>query len=296
MNRLAIIGGGEAYSLLREGLVAGTDLGTQETPFGPSEPVFDVPTDAGGYLFLSRHGADAFRTHAGAVNYRANIYALKDLGAQYVLSWTGCGSIAEGFPTGSFAVLEDVIDETKNRPHTFFASSGVGFLRQNPLFCPSLRDALSETMRSMDIDIRFGGIYACTEGPRLDTAAEIRKLQSFGAELVGSTLAPEVFLARELELCYASFAMIMNRAEGTVRRDYVAGELFEGMVEPGEQERVNSALRRFPELLAGVAARVAGRSPDDLGGCPCPHLLDGYRKAGVIGDDWHGYVNADGTA
>lgn len=294
MNRLAVIGGGEAYSLLQSGLIQGEELGARETPFGLSEPVFDIRDGESAYLFLSRHGADAFRTNAGAVNYRANIYALKDLGAQYVLSWSGCGGIAEGFPTGSFAVLEDVIDETKQRAHTFFTQSGVGFLRQNPVFCPTLRDALSATMRDMALDIRFGGIYACTEGPRLDTAAEIRKLQSFGAEMVGSSLAPEVFLARELELCYASFAMIMNRAEGTVRRDYVAGELFEGMVEPGEQERVNRAVERFPGILAGTAARVAGKTPDELGGCPCPHLLDGYRKAGVIGDDWHAYVCTDG--
>jgi 5'-methylthioadenosine phosphorylase len=290
MSGLAVIGGGEAYRLLREGTLQGEELGAQTTPFGTSEPVFRIGSDGNDYLFLSRHGTDAYRINPTAVNYRANIYALKDLGAQYVLSWSACGSIAEGFPTGSFAILEDVVDETRHRPHTFFEQSGLGFLRQYPLFCPVLRDVLSDAMGAESIDVRFGGVYVCTEGPRLDTAAEIRKYQSFGAELIGTTLAPEVFLARELELCYASFALVMNRAEGTVRRDYVAGELFEGMVEPKELEVVNQALARFPDIIEEVANRINDQSPENLGDCPCPHLLDAYRKAGVIGDDWHDYV------
>jgi 5'-methylthioadenosine phosphorylase len=149
---------------------------------------------------------------------------------------------------------------------------------------------MKRQLRALNIDVRLGGVYVCSEGPRLDTAAEIRKYQSFGAELVGSTLCPEVFLARELELCYASFALVMNRAEGTVRRDYVAGELFEGMVDPTEQESVNAALKEIPRILERFAGAVADRPPQDLGDCPCPYLLDAYRKAGLIGTDWHAYI------
>lgn len=293
MTQLAVIGGGEAYRLLREGNLSGEDLGPQQTPYGASQPVFRISSANGEYLFLSRHGVDAYRINPTAVNYRANTYALKDLGAQYVLSWSACASIAEGFPAGSFAILEDVIDETRVRPHTFFVQSGMGFLRQNPLFCPWLRTALLKTMQELHLDKRIGGIYVCTEGPRLDTAAEIRKYQICGAELVGSTLVPEVFLVRELEMCYASFALIMNRAEGTIRRDYVAGELFEGMVAHEELELVHAQLQQFPAIFDAVVRQTSGRGSQDVEGCHCHHLLDAYRRAGVIGDDWHSYVTPE---
>ncbi|MHC4884882.1 MAG: MTAP family purine nucleoside phosphorylase, partial [Planctomycetota bacterium] len=212
MSNLAVIGGAESFRMIQDSHLTAESLGVQETPFGPSQPIHKVQAEALTFLFMNRHGDQGYTTNSASVNYRANLYALKDQGTANILSWTGCGSIAEGFPTGSLAILEDVIDETRNRNRTFFPKSSIGFLRQNPLFCPRLHDHLHNAVTAEAQSVRVGGVYVCTDGPRLETVAEIRKYQSYGAELVGTSLAPEVFLARELELCYISLGVIMNRA------------------------------------------------------------------------------------
>ena len=129
-------------------------------------------------------------------------------------------------------------------------------------------------------------VYVATTGPRLETAAEIRKFSLLGGDLVGQTLAPEVFLARELELCYAALTYVVNYAEGLMDRPYQPGVLFEGLATPAEIERVQAVEAAFPELVLRLLPAQAATSRE----CPCPRLMERYRLRGDIGEDWRTWI------
>jgi 5'-methylthioadenosine phosphorylase len=129
-------------------------------------------------------------------------------------------------------------------------------------------------------------VYVATTGPRLETAAEIRKFRLYGGDLVGQTLVPEVFLARELELCYVALTYVVNYAEGLLDRPYQAGVLFEGLATPEEMARVAAVEAAFPELILRILTALA----DTPRHCPCPRLLERYRLRGDIGGDWRTWV------
>lgn len=285
-DRLAVIGGSRAYALLQGRAISGERLGPRETPFGPSEPIYLV--DAGGraeFLFLSRHGEERYAVTAPFVNYRANIYALRDLGATRLISWSGPGAISAEYRIGQFVVIDDVIDETRSRPSTFFRGGGIGFVRQSPTFCPNLRSLALDAVAPL-ADCAMTGAYVCTEGPRLETAAEIRKHKICGADLVGMTLAPEVFLAKELEMCCAAICYVTNYAEGVRPRAFRPGELFEGLASAEELKKVEQSVALFPEIIARVAKSLAGAPRD----CNCPRLMDRYRKRGDLSSNWRDWI------
>jgi len=226
------------------------------------------------------------------VNYRANIYAAKSLGVTRIVAWTGPGAISRKVRPGDLVLPDDLLDFTRNRPSTFYEGKGIGFIRQFPVFCETLRDALRsaakrrEEGREAGKRIHFGGTYACTEGPRLETPAEIRFLARAGADLVGMTLCPEAFLARELEICYAPVAYVTNVAEGMRKMPYRRGALFEGMLPPGEAAAVEAAKNAIPAIAIAAARAIAGEERD----CPCAVSMERYRKRGVIGPDFRGWV------
>src|SRR5262249_49994939 len=147
------------------------------------------------------------------VNYRANIYALKDLGVRAVVSWSETHAITHNCNIGQYVIVDDLIDETHCRPNTFFENQRLGVVRQWPVFCPSLRSALSATLAQERCKFLDHGVYVCVEGPRRETPAEARKYAAFGGDLIGMTLAPEVFLARELQMCYASLCYVASFVE-----------------------------------------------------------------------------------
>jgi len=257
------------------------------TPYGVSNPVHLFQKDGFLFLFLSRHGEKGYEKTAPYVNYRANIYAAKSLGVTRIVSWTGPGAIARRFRPGDLVLPDDLLDFTRNRPSTFYEGKGIGFLRQFPVFCETLRDALRSAAQRREAGrIHFGGTYACTEGPRLETPAEIRFLARAGADLVGMTLCPEAFLARELEICYAPVAYVTNYAEGVRKMRYRRGALFEGMLPPGEAEAVEAAKNAIPGIAIAAVRAVAGEERD----CPCAVSMERYRKRGVIGPDFRGWV------
>jgi 5'-methylthioadenosine phosphorylase len=179
------------------------------------------------------------------------------------------------------------MDETRSRKGTFFENQGLGFIRQNPVFCPQLRATILETLTRLGAPEADGGVYVCTEGPRLETAAEIRKLALLGADLVGMTLCPEVFLARELEMCYAPVCYVTNYAEGVRPAGFEPGRLFEGLATEGELKAVASAVARFPDIISTLAALLGGQTR----GCACARLMERYRKRGDIGPDWRSWVS-----
>jgi 5'-methylthioadenosine phosphorylase len=291
----AVIGGSQGFRFLA-GDLQKERIGELDTPFGKSQPIFLFERPGGSFLFLSRHGEKGYSVAAPFVNYRANIYALKDLGVNQIVSWSGPGAISTDYKIGRLVVVDDIIDETRRRPSTFYEHKGLGFIRQNPVFCPRLRKIMAETLSSLKLDFASGGTYVCTEGPRLETPAEIRKFGLSGADLVGMTLAPEVFLARELEMCYAALCYVTNYAEGIKEAEFQPGVLFEGLAGKGERQAVEATVERFPKIIAAVAGLAAeglasATSPaEDTPACKCAHSMQRYRDRGDIGDDWREWV------
>lgn len=282
---LAVIGGSEAYTLMESGEIAGERILPPDTPYGQAQPVYSLQVSEHEVLFMSRHGEDGYDVAAPWVNYRANIWALKELGVGRIISWSGPGAIDETLNIGQFVVPSDVIDETRRRASSFFEGTGWGFVRQNPVFCPAMSQALIDVLEGLDLSPASGGVYLCTEGPRLETAAEIRKYRLLGGDMVGMTLVPEVFLARELEMCYASVCYITNYAEGIRTRTFTPGVLFEGLLDDAERQMVESAVHRFPEIIAKLAAVEF-----DEDNCTCSQLMERYRRLGRIGADWRTWV------
>ena len=165
-------------------------------------------------LFLARHGSDhSIAPHL--INYRANVAALAEAGATAIVSTAVSGGIADGLDPGTFVVIDDFLDMTSGRPLTFFDAPGsVQHTDVSDPYDPALRAALVASAADADIEIRNGGVYAATNGPRFETRAEIRALQAMGADLVGMTGCPEVVLANELGLAYGALGVIVNRAVG----------------------------------------------------------------------------------
>ncbi len=284
--QFAVIGGSKAYELLAKGDIKGTRLGERKTPFGDSQAVYLLKVDSVEFLFLSRHGEKGYDVSAPYVNYRANIYALKDMGVDKVVAWSGPGAISRKFSVGDFVVVDDIVDETRDRAGTFFEGKGIGFIRQNPVFCPCLRDSLMATLEGLGLSFKGRGTYVCTQGPRLETPAEIKKFAAYGGDLVGMTLVPEVFLAKELEMCYAALCYVSNYAEGLEDRPFRAGELFEGLSTEEEKERTSQAVARFPRIIAELAKHACrARVP-----CPCPYSMQRYKIDGRIGEDWRDWI------
>lgn len=293
MPTVACIGGSMAYKLMAEGQLGGKDLGCQETPFGPSAPIHELGEGTTAFYFMSRHGERGYHQAPRFINHRANIWALKALGVERILSWSGPGAISRKMTPGSVAIIDDLIDETRHRHDTFYEHGGLGFIRQSPVFCDTCRDALLAAAQKTGLLVHNKGIYACTDGPRLETPAEIRKLAMFGADLVGMSLAPEVFLARELEMCYAAVCYVTNYAEGVVKRDYQAGLRFEGMTTAGEDSAIAATVEHLPQLIRN-AVETLNMGPKRT--CPCSQAMARYRRRGDIGDDWRKWIEPGGGA
>jgi len=278
----AVIGGSKGFELLQKAGARAKRIEPAETPFGKSQAVYEF--DA--FLYMSRHGEAGYSIAAPFVNYRANIWRLKELGVERIIAWSGPAAIDSNINIGEIVLPGDVVDETKHRSDSFFEGTGLGFVRQNPVFCPHLHAALAEAGRDAGLIARTSEIYVCTEGPRLETPAEIRKFTVYGGTLVGMTLVPEVFLAKELEMCYAAVCYVVNYAEGVRERPFRPGVLFEGLLDDHERESVDEAVAAIPDLALKAFELADAREPS----CSCSRLMERYRRRGDIGDDWRTWV------
>lgn len=279
---LGIIGGSQAYTLLSEGAFSGQRIGPLRTPFGSSQPIYRIPCDGSDFFLLSRHGENKYSVTPSSANYRANIYALKDCGVTHIVAWSGPGSLNKEISPGLRVVVDDIIDETSSRVRTFFEHRGVGFIRMSEPFCPSLRTLIIDTLRNLSIDFASHATYVCTEGPRIETPAEIKKYQLLGGDLVGMTLAPEVFLAKELELCYGAICYVTNFAEGLKKTHNDPDLLFGGLANQQELKIVDDAVNQFPAIIRELATRLSGSSQV----CTCPHTMSRYKHSGRLSHDW----------
>jgi 5'-methylthioadenosine phosphorylase len=259
---------------------------TFSTPYGPSRPIHFFRHEGLEFAVLSRHGEAGYEISAPFLNPKANLYALKSLGVDKILAWVAPGSLQEKLAPGDLVVPHDVLDEGRGGPHTFFTGVGWGFIRHNPLFCPEMRAGLLENLQDVPFKVHSQGVYVATAGPRLETAAEIKKFRLLGGDLVGQTLVPEVFLARELEFCYAALTYVVNYAEGLLDRPYQPGVLFEGLATPEEMAQVAALEAAFPELIVKILPALAAAPR----ACSCPRLLERYRLRGDIGEDWRTWV------
>jgi 5'-methylthioadenosine phosphorylase len=287
----AALGGSGAYAIVLERIGKPAGILKSNTPFGKASPIhFIRPEGMEGVLaFMSRHGESGYRITAPDVNYRANIWALKEIGTTRIFSWSGPGAINKVFKPGDYVLPDDLIDLTTKRESTFYQGRGLGFIRQNPVFCPRLRPVIEEALKRLKKKYHDLAVYAVTEGPRLETKAEVRMIEKMGGELVGMTLAPEAFLARELEICYHPCCYVANWAEGVRESPYHAGELFEGMLEKKLKNRVENSVQGLAKIFLETARLIvsAGDLPRD---CPCFSSMLRYRHSGVIGDDWHTWI------
>ena len=204
--RIAIIGGSGVYD---PNLFNEVEKVKSSTPFGPpSGPIHvcrvgDIPV-----MFLSRHGkGHVIPPHM--VNYKANLWALKELGAEYVISPSAVGSLKENIHPGELVILDQFIDMTKTRDYTFFDGGRTMHVSMAEPYCSNLRKIFIDTASEKGIAHHPSGTYVCIEGPRFSTKAESRMFSQF-ADVVGMTAVPETQLARELELCYLNVSMVTD--------------------------------------------------------------------------------------
>ncbi len=208
---LAIIGGSGLYELSR---LTDTAWVAVETPWGaPSDEILTgtLATVAGParLAFLPRHGR-GHRLPPSSVNYRANIAALKQLGATDVLSLSAVGGLRADLPPGTFVIVDQFIDRTAARENSFFGTGLVAHVSMARPVCPRLGDHLQSAMATMGIAHVRGGTYLAMEGPQFSTFAESQLYRSWNCDVIGMTNMPEAKLAREAELCYASVAMVTD--------------------------------------------------------------------------------------
>lgn len=206
-TRLAIIGGS---GLADPGAIEGARRLEIASPFGaPSGPILAGRLAGVEVLFLARHGA-GHRLPPSAVNYRANIDALKRAGATDVVSISACGSLREDVAPGGFVVVDQFIDRTTGRANSFFGPGFVAHASMADPVCPRLAGALAEAARAEGLAVRPKGTYLCIDGPQFSSRAESHLYRSWGADVIGMTNMPEAKLAREAELPYASLAMVTD--------------------------------------------------------------------------------------
>lgn len=204
---IAIIGGSGLYSM--PGL---TD--TQEfdinTPFGsPSAPIVVGTLEGKKVAFLARHGKGHHITPA-EVPYRANIYALKAVGAERIVSINACGSLKQELAPGHIVIPDQLYDNTRDRLQTFFGNGLVAHIGVADPFCSDLTKSLDTAVKATGASVHRGGTFIIIEGPRFSTRAESELYRSWGMSIVGMTAVPEAFLAREAEMCYTIMAHVTD--------------------------------------------------------------------------------------
>jgi 5'-deoxy-5'-methylthioadenosine phosphorylase len=246
MAKLAIIGGTGLTSLKNLEII---NREVVHTPYGePSAPLTHGSIGGKEVLFLARHGyGHTIPPHK--VNYRANIWALKEAGADHIIAVNAVGGIRADMTPGRIVIPHQVIDYTWNRINTYFEEglTHVTHIDFTDPYCPSLRKMLLDGARVIGLNAVEEGVYATTQGPRLETSAEIDRLERDGCDLVGMTGMPEAALARELEICYACCAVVANmgagRGEGAITMEDIEQNLNEGM------DRVRALLEQVAPLV-----------------------------------------------
>lgn len=254
---LAVIGGSGLYDM--PGLQQ-TQEREIETPFGkPSAPIVTGYLEGQPIAFLARHGV-GHPISPSEINYRANIYALKSIGVQRIVSISACGSLREDFKPGEIVIPNQLFDFTKYRKRTFFEGGLVAHISVADPFCPHLSSETFQAVKDTGTTVHRGGSFITIEGPRFSTRAESNTYRAWGMSLIGMTTSPEAFLAREAELCYSVMAHVT---------DYDVWHITE---EPVTVEMVIEILIQNTEIARQAVRNLLHRLTPERP-CDCPHAL-----------------------
>lgn len=220
---LAVIGGSGLCELLGAEVFKEHDM---TTVYGkPSASITEHRLDDVPFCFLPRHG-NPHNLLPHEINYKANINALKLLKVTQIIAVNAVGGISNCMGTGHLVVPDQIIDYSYGRGHTFYGDGrGVEHIDFSQPFSASIRESLTSALFEQQLDYHSHGVYACTQGPRLETAAEIQRLERDGCDIVGMTGMPEAALAREVGIEYASLALVVNPAAGKVNREISMDEI-----------------------------------------------------------------------
>ncbi len=253
--RLAVIGGSGLYSI--EGARAREEFEVP-TPWGlPSDLVAIAEIAGEPVAFLPRHGR-GHRLLPSEVPSLANIWALKSLGVEQILSVSAVGSLSETIAPGDFVLCDDLVDKTTRRPSSYFGGGVAGHVSLAEPFCAGMRAKIGEVLAASHHSFHPSGTYVCMEGPAFSTRAESLLHRSWGAALIGMTALPEARLAREAEMCYATVAMVTDydcwKSDGE--------EVTVEMVLATMKGNTAAIGRMIPDIVAALKGR---------GDCPCRH-------------------------
>jgi len=255
--RLAIIGGSGIYHMAGLKEVEEHDL---TTPFGqPSAPVVTGTLEGQPVAFLARHGI-GHHISPSEINFRANIYALKSMGVERIVSISACGSLREDFVPGDVVIPDQLFDFTRSRASSFFGGGLVAHVNVADPFCPQLSEDLFLAVEQTGARIHRGGAFITIEGPRFSTRAESNTYRAWGMALIGMTTSPEAFLAREAEMCYAVMAHVTDYDVWHVSED------------PVTVERVIEILNRNTAIAQDCVRNLVGALGTERT-CPCPTAL-----------------------
>lgn len=258
---IAIIGGSGLYSMSE---LKGSKTITVSTPYGKAPEISVGKLQNRMVAFLARHG----RGHTippHLVDYRANIWALHKLGVVRILGTTASGSINKKMKPSEIALLTQFLDFTKCRRDTFYegGKSGIVHVDVSEPYCPELRSVLAQSAKKLGIKIHTSATYACTEGPRFETPAEIDAYKKLGADLVGMTSVPECVLARELEMCYAGIGIVTNLGAGVSKTKLSHAAVLELM---------NENLKKVQDVIFEAILQIPEKRS-----CPCSVALEGAK-------------------
>jgi 5'-methylthioadenosine phosphorylase len=259
---IGVFGGSGFYEWL-----AGAESVTIETPYGPASAPIAV-SDVGGrrVAFMPRHGA-RHQIPAPFVNYRANVWAMHELGVRRIIGPSAVGSLQANLPPGDLVICDQFIDRTTGRSDTYYRGPDVVHISAADPYCPELRALAGGVAREQDLRFRPAGTVVVVQGPRFSTRAESRWYGRMGWDIVGMTQYPEVILARELEMCYLNLSLVTDYDAGIEGAPEVAA------VQAHDVMRVLAGnISRVRDLLATLIPLIP-TTPS----CNCQHSLDGAR-------------------
>lgn len=264
--------------------IHGTRMGSRPTPFGQSGDLFLIDEQSPAFWLVPRYGTTDQPADQRPPDPRATLYALKDVGVQHVVEWAPAAAITHTLSVGDIMLPTDLIDRTTRHPKTCFERSPIGALRQFPVFCPTLRRAAGQVLHEMKLLYHGAGTVAVGEGPRHETAAEVRQLAHSGVELVSHAFAPHVFLAKELALCYAAVAYVVAYAEsGRRQQPFAPRDLFGGLTAQTEEDRLASTVGALNEIVRNIATALDEVACE----CDCAATMDEHVREYGLGEDWH---------
>jgi len=232
-----------------------------DTPYGkPSSPVYLGTLSGARVAFLARHGA-GHTIMPTEVNNRANIFALKSIGVRRLLSISACGSLREDYAPGHVVLPDQVVDFTRERARTFFGNGMVAHISTAEPFCPELTELVYDSVAQTGAAVHKGGTAITIEGPRFSTKAESHLFRSWGMSVIGMTTCPEIFLAREAQMCYVAIAHVTDFDVWHTAEESVNVEMI--------VQILNRNITTIQESIQIVAQNLPGKSS-----CDCSHSLE----------------------